>query len=481
LLVESGSERRFLCVGFLNALVYLSVCIFYLGGPESHGRVSRELIAWLCVLALLPLFYAGYRLISAHPTTPAIRLIIFFSAAFLIITFFTVPFHSTDVFGYINRGWQQAHYGENPYVFRLADTPGWQNDPMLREHWLYNPNPYGPLFSLLAWFLCVLGGGNWWLTLGLFKLINVLAFAATCWLVYDGSRRLGYRPAVALYLFAWNPLILIHHIANGHNDVLLGLCVVLAIYFLVREAYTWVLPALAVGILIKILPVLLVPLAVVYLYRRAGAKPILVGGLISAFIAILVVSPYLKDWQQLKLEEILDNAQLLDNSLHSFLIHIYEAFSRLLPWLGQFHDAVTTGIGIVLKAAFAALFLVLMYQVYRKPILENVIEKLVLALFIFICVISAKFNGWYMGMLLPGSLLLAERNWLRRVVVLVTAAQLGSITFLKQAYIVNYLLMHLAPLSAVYYQVRRHASITLPKPNYEHWQHPAELDDPRTP
>ena len=419
-------------------------------------------MAWVCVLTLLLLFYLGYRHVSTSVDTAQVtRIIIAFSAVFIILTFLTVPYHSTDVFGYINRGWQQYHYAENPYIFRLADTPNWQSDPMLREHWPYNPNPYGPLFSLIAWGLCAIGNGNWWLTLALFKFVNVASFVATGWFIYDGARRLGHSPVLALFTWAWNPLVLLHHIANGHNDVVVGLFVVGAIYTLIRGWYLWTLPAAAAAVLIKFVPALIGPFLLVFLVRKAGFRRTMIGGAIGLSLALAAAMPYLKDWDRLKLEEMRDNALLLDNSLHSFLIHIYGTVAKLSPTLLGLRDQVSDAIATTLQLMFAAIFVYALYRLARSTTLRNTVFYSVLVLFVFVCVASSKFNGWYMGMILPAALLMHEGHWLRRLVVLVSAAQLGSITFLKQAYIVNYFLMHLLPVVYVSRRLGRGASITL--------------------
>jgi hypothetical protein len=117
------------------------------------------------VLPLLYLFRRGYRIVRDSTDGSHVRTIVAFAALFCVTCALAYPFHSTDVFGYINRGWQQAHYHLNPYVHTVAETPGWREDPMMWEHWIYNPNPYGFLFTLLARLLCLLGGGNWWATL----------------------------------------------------------------------------------------------------------------------------------------------------------------------------------------------------------------------------------------------------------------------------------------------------------------------------
>src|SRR5712691_3588887 len=189
---RQGTQDNSLALyGVMTAAVYLLTFLFYLKGPESHSRTARELFAWFICLSLLFLFWKGYQQIS-RADNPPLRKIVGFAIVLCLLAFLIFPFHSTDVFGYINRGWQQVCYGQNPYIHFLDDIPNWQQDPMLREHWIYNPNPYGFLFTLLARLICWIGSGNWWLTLALFKATNALAYAATGWIIWSAARRLPY-------------------------------------------------------------------------------------------------------------------------------------------------------------------------------------------------------------------------------------------------------------------------------------------------
>jgi hypothetical protein len=58
-------------------------------------------------------------------------------------------------------------------------------------------------------------------------------------------------------------------------------------------------------------------------------------------------------------------------------------------------------------------------------------------------------------MLLPPALMLHEGHYLRRLVVLTAAAELLSLTFFKQAYIINYFVMLLLPALYVFRQERK--------------------------
>ncbi|MCU1265575.1 MAG: hypothetical protein JWM21_1893 [Acidobacteria bacterium] len=450
-----AAGRSLYLIGALTASVYSLALVFYFKGPQSHSRTGRELFAWFLAPACLFLFWKGYRVVAETGELP-IRIVVGFGILFCLLAFFIFPFHSTDVFGYINRGWQQVHYHQNPYVYFTADIPGWQQDPMLRDHWIYNPNPYGFLFTLLARLLAWMGRGNWWLTLFLFKGVNVLAYGATSWLVWSGAKRLGHsKPLTDLYLFMWNPLILLHHIANGHNDILTGYFVALAMYLAVAGAGFWIIPVLVLATLLKYGPAILIPLALIFVIKNYGWKTAILSCLLGGVIAIAVGAPYLVDWHQIRLDDIKGNATLIDNSLHSFLIHIFENLARLLPPLTAWHGLVDGLIKNSLRLGLVIFLLVQLVTIPKNFTPQIFLKKSLLIMFVLICLASSKFNAWYMGMLLPLALLLDAKYWLRRVVVLITGAELFSLTFFKQAYILNFFAMILLPSWIVFRQVKK--------------------------
>ncbi len=458
--IERGgaSARSLAWTGALSAAVYVGTFLFYARGFQAYARAQREVFIWLAVLPLLYLFWRGYRIVRDSGDGLRVSSVVWFAVLFCAACAAVYPFHSTDVFGYINRGWQQVHYHMNPYVYTVAEVPGWRADPMIWDHWIYNPNPYGFLFSLLARGLTHLGSGNWALTLALFKLTNAAAYGFTGWLVWSGARRLGHaRPLLALYSFLWNPLVLLHHIANGHNDVLIGCALAVAAYLVVTGRDVWVLPALAAATMLKYAPAVLVPLALVYVFKKGGWRTAVLGCLLAALVVAAAAAPYLADWRQFRLEDIRDNATLIDNSLHSFLIHLYTNAARLVRPLAEYGGAVDAGIRAALRCGFAAFLVAVYVRFVRKSSAARLLESWSLVMLVLMCVASSKFNAWYMGMLLPPALFLPERHWLRRLTLLVTAAQTLSLTFFKQAYMLNYFAMVLVPAFLVFRQARREA------------------------
>jgi hypothetical protein len=296
----------------------------------------------------------------------------------------------------------------------------------------------------------------------------VLAYALTAWLVWSGAKLLGHaRPVVALYTLLWNPLVLIHHIANGHNDILVGCLLALSVYLTIKEAYVWIIPVLVAATLVKYGPALLLLPAFILIVKKRGWKLAALGCLLGALLTVLVSIPYMQDWQQLKIEEIRDNATLIDNSLHSFLIHIYGTTTHLIPSLTQFHATVNTAIKTILRLGFLLFLIALIFRMLKNISTHSLIESSILIMFMLICVVSSKFNAWYLGMLLPPALFLKEEHWLRRLIVLITATQLLSITFFKQAYMLNYFVMLLLPTCLIFMQLRKEKRLAPPTPNQE--------------
>ena len=246
-----------------------------------------------------------------------------------------------------------------------------------------------------------------------------------------------------------------HHIANGHNDILIGCLLAAAAYLVVRGREVWVLPALAAATMLKYAPVLLAPAALVYVYRRRGWKVAAVGCLLGALIAVAAAAPYLGDWRQFRLEDIRDNATLIDNSLHSFLIHLYTNAARLVAPLMPYKEEFNSAIKAALRGGFLIFLAVVHVRFLRRVTAGRLLELWALVLLVLMCVVSSKFNAWYMGMLLPPALFLPERHWLRRVTLLVTCAQTLSLTFFKQAYMLNYFAMVIVPALIVFLQARR--------------------------
>ena len=113
-----------------------------------------------------------------------------------------------------------------------------------------------------------------------------------------------------------------------------------------------------------------------------------------------------------RLEDIASNATLVDNSLHSFLIHIFEVIGGgkgkggLIPALAIYHSPVDWLIKNTLRLGFALFLIVQLITIPKGFSSVALARKCLLIMFVLICIVSSKFNAWYLGMILPLALLM---------------------------------------------------------------------------
>jgi hypothetical protein len=205
------------------------------------------------------------------------------------------PLTSTDLFNYIVSARVQWVHAANP----LTTPPlAYPEDPFYRLlfFWRDVPSPYGPLWSLTTFVPHTVGGGNAIRTVLAYKFVAAgsLLVAGLCVAAAANGLRAESGPAAALAL-TWNPLAVWHVAGNGHNDALMAALLALAAWLLVRERLGPALLALTASALVKFATLLVLPLVLVWWWRRRQALPLRrllpwIAG--SAALAILAYAPY---------------------------------------------------------------------------------------------------------------------------------------------------------------------------------------------
>lgn len=146
---------------------------------------------------------------------------------------------SRDIYSYAMYGRMLSIYHVNPYVVSPVD---FSRDPFFQfvgPLWRDSQTVYGPLFSLISGVLASGAKSIGGLTF-LFKLISGAAAIATMFLSARLAQRMRPgREAFAAVLIGWNPVVLFQVIGGGHNDTLIGLAVVLALWLLVNDRVGW--------------------------------------------------------------------------------------------------------------------------------------------------------------------------------------------------------------------------------------------------
>src|SRR5260370_7866860 len=111
------------------------------------------------------------------------------------------------------------------------------------------------------------------MALFLFRALGVGVFLGAGWVVWRGSRLLGLsHPDRALYLFLWNPLLLLMFAVHGHNDLWMGLCSALAVFCAVAATWLPVMRLLVTAVLLKHSAAIGLPFAFLYLFLPYARK-----------------------------------------------------------------------------------------------------------------------------------------------------------------------------------------------------------------
>jgi hypothetical protein len=253
---------------------------------------------------------------------------------------FLHPFDAADIFDNIMHGRIQAVYGGNPYLQVGRDYP---EDPFYKYMaWKVNPSGYGPLWELMAGVAAGSAGDGILANVLVFKLLLGIFWVASVLLVALFLLRYSAEHALSgVYLLAWNPMVLYATFGNGHNDIVMVFCVLLAAWAIQAQRYTAAVLALLAGALVKYIPLLLLPaalwIALEHILRArtgkegqggalAAVKYLAVTGVLGLGLVWLAYSPFWIGPETLTIER---RARLYTSSIPAV------AYQALAPELGD--------------------------------------------------------------------------------------------------------------------------------------------------
>ncbi|WP_252438068.1 polyprenol phosphomannose-dependent alpha 1,6 mannosyltransferase MptB [Pseudonocardia humida] len=131
---------------------------------------------------------------------------------------FSPPLFTRDVFSYLAQGGLPLA-GFDPYEVGPEVMPGVFTENV-HYFWQNTPAPYGPLFILIAKSVTALVGDNVILGVVLMRLTMLPGLALLIWALPELTRRLGGRVPLAMWIAVANPVMVIHMIGGGHNDLI---------------------------------------------------------------------------------------------------------------------------------------------------------------------------------------------------------------------------------------------------------------------
>jgi hypothetical protein len=230
---------------------------------------GTRVLMLVLLVGLFWLYGLALWLVGWAPRRATLLLVLGTTLAFQLTLLPLPGVFSTDLFSYAFYGQVAGRLGGSPYVQVPDDFPAHPLYLLINPLWRDAPSVYGPVWVSIS----SLVGARW----GEDVLAQVLAYrliadachwanlAALLWAL----RR--FRPggeAFGLALYAWNPLVVFEFAANGHNDGVLVLFLVLAMGLAARHRAWAAVAALVLSVATKYTTVLLLPLLLWWAARR---------------------------------------------------------------------------------------------------------------------------------------------------------------------------------------------------------------------
>ncbi len=199
-----------------------------------------------------------------------LSVVLFFSIVFQLTLLPSQPDLSDDIYRYIWDGKLQD-FKINPYayapddplltVYHSKELPALVNFPHIKTI-------YPPLSQLIFRLSYILFGES---VTGM-KFLFILFQLGSCLVFYLLLLERGQNPLLIL-LFAWNPLVVMETSVNGHLDIVMVFFLLLSLFFFYRHRYILSGIAFASAVLSKLIPIILLPLFLLYLFKKGVAPP----------------------------------------------------------------------------------------------------------------------------------------------------------------------------------------------------------------
>jgi len=334
------------------------------------------------------LYFVGLR--AAHRTSSKTAWVIVFAGtlSFMIVFLFMAPLDARDIYDNIFHGRILGVYGANPFRDLISSFP---HDPFYQyPYWKNSPSAYGPLWETLAGITAWSAGDGIIANILAFKILPGLFHLASVAVVILYLRRI--EPGRALsgaLLLGWNPLLLYETWGNGHNDIAMIFWVLLAALLISQEQYSLGTLSLVAGMLIKFIPVLLIPAAMLIGYQslktlKSRFRFIVKTALAGAFLILIAYIPF---WNGMATFSIGRRMQMFTTSFPAVMYRI------LKPALGWSEAA-----RLVSLAALGLLAIFMLIQILRAQKQESAKDFLQSAFSIlafYLLVTCLWFQQWY--------------------------------------------------------------------------------------
>ena len=415
----------------LSAPAYVSLFVIHLRHSLPSlgaGRVPPDLgysvgasptLQFLQILCLAYLFMVygltlwNWRRLNLKP-----RNLAWSAVAVTVMACSLLPADSSDVLEYIGFGRLAAVYHVSPYLHTYSEFTDHFSPYVTWDE----PMPYGPVLLPIFAIAGVVSEHQVLVAMYVIKFVWLLIHLLNAWLIYRMAKSLALDPEYALFVFAFNPLVLLEQPGNGHNDGLLILCGLLALFALQRGRDGLAVWLALLCALVKISGLFWLAGIVAFLIRQRRGRGLVQG--VGASLAGVAFLFTLFPGPTALLNLMNPQWQFSEDSLHTVLIDWGGALCRTLNSTWGYDEVFKID-----RLIFSALFLgVCGWRLISIRDFVSLIRELGHVLLILLLGYAVSVYPWYIVWLLPIAAL-TDSERLRRTIAVSSSAVLALYAF----------------------------------------------------
>jgi len=372
------------------------------GGLLQQAGLYGFLRLSIAFISVGLLYVVGLRAARQTSGKTASMIVIGGTLAFIIMFLFMAPLDARDIYDNIFHGRILGVYGANPFRDVISSFP---HDPFFKYPWWKNsPSAYGPLWETLAGITAWLAGDGIIANILAFKILPGIFHLTSIAVVVSFLRRVEPQHALSgALLLGWNPVLLYETWGNGHNDIAMIFWVLLAALLISQKQYSLGTLSLVAGTLIKFIPVLLIPAAMLVGYHsleniKSRFWFIVKTSLAGAFLILIAYVPF---WNGMATFSIGRRMQMFTTSIPAVIYRI------LKPALGWSEAARLVSLGALGLLAIFTLIQTLRAQ--KQESTKDFLQTAFNILAFYLLVTCLWFQQWYGIWLISLAPLLSER------------------------------------------------------------------------
>jgi hypothetical protein len=358
---------------------------------------------WIASFAIYLVAFVLLRLLPSGILT--VGLVVLFTIVFQV-TFCLMPgTFTTDLFSYAMYGYIPSVYELNPYLYVPGFFPDNRMTSWIHPVWYYTPSIYGPLWiDFSSWLTGFTKDRSLVDQALVYRVVSNLAHVLSLAVFGLLVRKMAPpKPASMLLLFAWNPLLLFEFAGSGHNDSAMMLFVLLACLLLAyRQPISGGLSivALSAASLIKLTPVMLLPLLLVHWAERSRGwltriGAVVLGGLVFVGLGVAFYLPWYSGPETFQLLDYWTKSPMYMNYVPDVIATAIadnvldpERLDQAAAW-----ETTRTWTKWLTRLIFAAYFGVELFRVWRMADLLAAMSRVLL---VFLLLVQTWVLPWYL-------------------------------------------------------------------------------------